>query len=252
MINLNKRISTFFAILLVISIIAVIGFAIFFFYQYIWTPEEKLLTELSTPEKEGDLLFKERSCLNSGGKIETWESSSFCEGVTDFPYNCSLHYSKTLPPDLFCTPIDESRLIRNCNCGKKKCFNGNECVYDSYIDVLFPKGSEQLVVRDTYQVRWTAYKVNVDFSGTDICLYAFDEQGVKIDTKEEYLCNPSVPSTLRIGSSTLDKGEYEWFISSNIWEEFKQMPTYYKIIVSVYNNGDFIFGESEDYFIITD
>jgi len=48
--NKQKGISTFFAILTV-GIIAIIGFAIFYSYQYIWAPEEETtIPQTETPE----------------------------------------------------------------------------------------------------------------------------------------------------------------------------------------------------------
>ncbi len=47
---MQKGISTFFAIL-VVGIIAIIGFTILYSYQYIWAPEEKLISQKEASEE---------------------------------------------------------------------------------------------------------------------------------------------------------------------------------------------------------
>ncbi len=78
----QKGISTFFAIL-VVGIIAVIGFTILYSYQYIWT-EEEVVPKTEIPEKETSVPDDWKTYRNEGYMIEfqypdNWEVCSLEE-----------------------------------------------------------------------------------------------------------------------------------------------------------------------------
>lgn len=64
-----------------------------------------------------DLHNKEYNCVHSRGTVET---ELCCASVGDFPNTCSVG-------GCGCSPAS-SHEIMICNCGTKKCFDGNRCV----------------------------------------------------------------------------------------------------------------------------
>ncbi|XOB40359.1 MAG: hypothetical protein ACKKMR_03570 [Candidatus Nealsonbacteria bacterium] len=90
--------------IIVIIIVAGLGYWI---YQSTLAPEE--LTE------------KEQACINSGGEVLT---SLCCKATGDFPNLC-------LIGPCGCSP-ENSHEIKVCDCGEKKCFDGNTCVPEVY------------------------------------------------------------------------------------------------------------------------
>lgn len=69
------------------------------------------------PTNEANLT--EDKCISSGGTVE--EITCFCEGVEDFFDNCEIGVCT-------CNPIGgESHIVRICNCGEGRCFDGETC-----------------------------------------------------------------------------------------------------------------------------
>jgi hypothetical protein len=60
---------------------------------------------------------KERSCINSGGIVET---SLCCKSASDFPNSCMIGACG-------CSP-ENSHSVKICECPEGKCFDGNICV----------------------------------------------------------------------------------------------------------------------------
>ncbi|GAI55743.1 unnamed protein product, partial [marine sediment metagenome] len=63
----------------------------------------------------------EQACIDSGGTIST---SLCCKATGDFPNLC-------LIGPCGCSP-ENSHEVKVCDCGEKKCFDGNTCVPEVY------------------------------------------------------------------------------------------------------------------------
>lgn len=260
-----QKISTLVGIIIIV-IIAVIAIGGVFAYQYYFKPiNNQVLNNNTLPENNNQSNRNqnitqqselEKNCLNSGGQISTG-TANFCKDVADFPNTC-LDEGYAF---LYCPP-EGARSIKICDCGPKKCFSGDGCVYDEYIEVIFPNGGEELIAGEDYKIQWEQNKLDKWGDTATICLVGFDNSKNKMKAKEENsLCYAFDNEETLIAKTTLSKKEYQWVVPKNITERFEESPSFYKISVAVYDSlppegrsewAGFINSDgSDNYFTIT-